>query len=230
MTSEPPLVSGVLTVHNGEAFVEDALRSMLSQTYPRLQIIVINDGSVDGSEAVIRTFGSAIEYHLLPNRGPGQARNEGAARARGSFLSFLDQDDTWDEEKTTRQIDAFNREPDLDLVFGRVHEFYGADVHNPKLRPPLARANGLIPGAMMVRTSAFNKVGPFGMEWRVGEWFDWFARAKDEGLRIQEIDEIVLQRRIHNNNRTLREGSSLGEYAVALKRSLDRQRERGRLP
>src|SRR5687768_8397891 len=88
-----PRVSVVIPCYNGEQFIREAIGSALSQTYPDLEIIVIDDGSTDGSLDRIRSFGKGIRWESGPNRGGCAARNRGIELARGDWVQFLDADD-----------------------------------------------------------------------------------------------------------------------------------------
>ncbi len=106
MSADTPLVSIVIPCYNDEAWVADAIESALAQTWPELEVIVIDDGSTDGSVRVIESFSDRIRWETGPNRGGGAARNRGLAMARGEFVQFLDADDLIKPDKTRRQMDA----------------------------------------------------------------------------------------------------------------------------
>lgn len=113
-----PLVSVVVPTFQRAALLAETLRSALAQTHARIEVLVEDDGSTDGSDAVVAGIGDArLRYGWQPNRGyPAPARNRGIARARGELIAFLDSDDLWDREKLAVEIDAFGREPDLLVV------------------------------------------------------------------------------------------------------------------
>lgn len=114
---EPPLVSAVVPVHNGAGFVADAIDSVLSQNYAKLECIVVDDGSTDPTPDVLRSFGSKIRVISQPNRGVAAARNAGASKARGSLLAFLDADDVWLPTKTTLQVELLSSHPEVALSY-----------------------------------------------------------------------------------------------------------------
>ena len=90
-------VSVILPVHNGERYLADALQSVLEQTRPPDQIVVVDDGSIDRSAQIIKGFGAAFEviYLFQEKKGPAAARNSGLERATGDLVAFLDCDDLW---------------------------------------------------------------------------------------------------------------------------------------
>ena len=114
---EAPLVSAVIPVHDGAGFVSDAIASVFRQTWPRMECIVVDDGSTDGTpEAVKAVGGDRVRYIGQPRSGVSRARNRGIAEARGDLVAFLDADDVWLPEKTSQQLEAFRTNPGLGLV------------------------------------------------------------------------------------------------------------------
>jgi glycosyltransferase involved in cell wall biosynthesis len=99
-----PLVSILIPCYNAEQWVGDAIRSALAQTYEPKEVIVVDDGSTDGSLEVIRSFGEAIRSESGPNRGACEARNRLTALSRGEWLQYLDADDYLLPEKITTQM------------------------------------------------------------------------------------------------------------------------------
>jgi glycosyltransferase involved in cell wall biosynthesis len=99
-----PLVSIIIPCFNAESYVGEAIESALDQTYPVKEVIVIDDGSTDGSLEVIRKFGERVRWESGPNRGGGAARNRGLAIAKGEYIQFLDADDLLDSGKLERQM------------------------------------------------------------------------------------------------------------------------------
>lgn len=100
------LVSVIIPCFNGEAFVEDAIRSALQQTHAAKEVVVVNDGSTDGSLRVMSGFADRIKIVDQPNCGLSAARNRGIAESRGHWLAFLDADDWWDPRFLERSMEA----------------------------------------------------------------------------------------------------------------------------
>lgn len=103
-TASGPLVSIIIPCYNAESFIGEAIESALAQTYPNVEVIVIDDGSTDGSLGVIRTFGDRIRWESGPNRGGCAARNRGIELAAGEWVQFLDADDLLYPDKLARQV------------------------------------------------------------------------------------------------------------------------------
>jgi glycosyltransferase involved in cell wall biosynthesis len=188
---------------------------------------VVDDGSTDRSAQVIKRFGSAVHYVFQPQAGAGAARNRGVELTKGSFLAFHDADDLWTEDKLRLQLAAFAADTGLDVVFGHTEQF-----HSPELNAtvksetycPVGLMPGYLPQAMLVKRSAFDRVGRFDTGWRVGEFLSWYLRAKEVGLRTLMLPDLVLRRRLHETNQGIRERGAATDYVRILKASLDRRR------
>src|SRR5438067_9612199 len=95
-------VSAVIPVHNGENFLAQAVESVLDQTRPVLEVVVVDDGSTDGTAAVAQGFGAPVRHIPQAQSGVSAARNRGVREARGNLVAFLDHDDEWREDKLER--------------------------------------------------------------------------------------------------------------------------------
>lgn len=120
MTSTPPTVSVVIPAYNAASFIERTLESVRAQQYTDYEVIVVDDGSTDGTSEVVRRYlarygmpGQCLEQ---PNRQIAAARNTGMRAARGAYIALLDHDDLWHPEKLRRVMQAFADHPDVDLV------------------------------------------------------------------------------------------------------------------
>jgi glycosyltransferase involved in cell wall biosynthesis len=223
-----PLVSVVIPVYNCEAYLAEAVRSVLAQPYRPLEIIIVNDGSTDRGAEVAQGFADPlVRYFYQENAGIGAARNTGVSLARGGYLAFLDADDTWTPEKLTLQMACFEEDPELDMVFGQVIEFH----ESPSGGPSPARAEleggglaGYFAGTLLIKRESFLRVGPFETRWRVGEFVDWYAKAAELGLKSHLLPAVVMRRRIHETNVGIRRRSSQVDYVRILKQALDRRR------
>lgn len=111
-----PLVSVVIPAYNSERFVDEAIESVLSQSHQRIEVIVVDDGSTDGTAARVRAYGDRVRYFHQANAGVGTARNRGLAIATGDYIAFLDGDDVWQPEKLEVQLEIAARNPESGLV------------------------------------------------------------------------------------------------------------------
>jgi glycosyltransferase involved in cell wall biosynthesis len=117
-----PLVSVIIPCYNGMPWVRHAVRSVLRQTYPNVEVILVDDGSADGSRAAVEAeFGDAVKVIGIANSGPGAARNVGLESAGGENIQFLDADDILTAEKIERSMACFREHPGTDIVFTAIH-------------------------------------------------------------------------------------------------------------
>ena len=111
-------VSVVIPAYNSVATIGRAIDSVLMQTRPPEQIIVVNDGSTDGTAVAVSEYGGRIDSVWQPNAGPGAARNRGIQEAKNSWIAFLDADDEWLPDRLESQIRILQAHPDLAWVTG----------------------------------------------------------------------------------------------------------------
>jgi glycosyltransferase involved in cell wall biosynthesis len=217
--TEAPLVSVVMPVYNAcrtdPHFLREALASVSSQTYRHLEFLIVDDGSTDGTRAVCTEFmdsQNALPIYFLSegNRGQSSARNSGVARARGDYVSFLDQDDIFYPDKLER-VGAL-LQPGVDLVYtdadtidadGRVlmrgiHRDRRFGWPNPKrtAEDVLFRDVFVMPGLMTVSRSAFQRLGAFDESLSGYEDDDFFVRAFLNGT-VRYLPESTLKWRMH---------------------------------
>ena len=226
-----PLISIIITVYNCELYLAEAVESVLAQTYRPIEIIVVDDGSTDGSAKVAQDFGPSVGYFHQSNSGAGAARNCGVALSKGDFLAFFDADDIWAVEKLSLQMAVFQDNPGVDFVFGHVRQFISPELAEDiksRLHCPHREVPGYYASSMLVKRESFSRVGPFETEWRVGEFINWYIKAKEIGLISFLIPEVVTKRRLHANNMSTRERDSKIDYVRILKASLDRRRASGK--
>ncbi len=222
------LISVIIPVYNTEKYLAEAMESVLAQEINPIEIIVVDDCSTDGSLKVAEQFGENIKLLKLgENKGPGSARNAGIKIATGKFLSFLDADDIWTNEKLVGQLTFLEEHPGMDMVFGQVEQFISPelpDEHKSKLRVELTKLPGYVAGGMLIRKDTFMKVGLFDEKLELGEFIDWFSKAKDLGLKYHVTDEVVLKRRIHTSNMGVTKREHLKDYTSLLRAALARKR------
>jgi glycosyltransferase involved in cell wall biosynthesis len=217
-------VSVVIPVRDGERYLGEAIESVLGGTVAPLEIVVVDDGSRDDSAAVAERFGPPVAVARISPSGPAAARAHGAGLARGEWIAFLDADDLWAPDRLAAQLAAAEEDPSLDALFGHAEEFVAPEVAERFA----ARAPGpaVVAGTMLVRRAAYQRVGPFDPSIPYGEFLDWYARARDAGLRMLTLDRVLLRRRVHGANLGAREPERRAAYTRVLKAALDRRRGR----
>lgn len=205
-----PLVTTVMPAYNCARFVGEAIESILAQSYKPVEIVVVDDGSTDGTRDVVRRFGGKVRLLEHEHGGPAAARNAGIAAARGELIAFLDADDLWKDNKLELQAPLFEN-PQVGLVYGN---FDYIDEDSRLIRTRLGRwyrgrifrwimKYGLAwTGTVVVRRAVFDRVGGFDESMPVAE--DW-----DMWLRVSAFYEADYD--IHTlSSYRMREGSLLG--------------------
>lgn len=209
----------VVACHDQAAYVGAAINSILGQTRVPDEIIVVDDGSRDGSADVVRGFGNRVRLIVQPNRGAAAARNTGVAAATGELLAFLDADDLWPATSVACRLENLAG-TGAELVFGRVRQWRGADDCDGPAIP------GRLAGAMLIRRAAFDRVGGFDERYRTAETIDWLARADEAGIVQANCDAVVLIRRIHGENLMIRSVAPAADSLRVLRSAVTRRRAR----
>jgi glycosyltransferase involved in cell wall biosynthesis len=223
-----------MPVYRGERFVSAAIESVLAQTHRSFELVIVNDGSPDGSAREIERFlpHPQIGYIEQPNAGVAIARNTGLANATGAFIALLDQDDIWLPDKLERQVAYLTALPEVGLVHSRVECVDAAG--NPR---PCAGAiwiypfeglcagrmllgSAIAPATVVVRRSCIDNVGPFDQSFApADDWELWIRIARR--YRLGFLDEVTTRYRFHGENVSRdqlvrRVGGAIGEGAAAV--------------
>jgi glycosyltransferase involved in cell wall biosynthesis len=212
--SDPALVSIVIPTYNSASFIGEAVDSCLAQTYPNCEIIVVDDGSTDGTRDLLESqYGERIRYLYQPNAGPSAARNNGIRAARGAFIQFCDADDQLLPSKIERCMEVFQREPDLGVVYTRYqHVEVDGKTPAPLADPPLlsgdtfcdlllSNGNAILTSATLVRREALLEAGLFDERLWCSEDWDLFLRLASR-YAYASIDEVLLLYRWHEGSLT----------------------------
>lgn len=230
MAPPAPLVSCIVPVYNGEAFLGEALDSIVAQRYRPIEILVVDDGSTDGTAGVAAgARGVRVRYARQDNAGGAAARNRGIKMAQGEFVAFLDADDVWPPEKLERQVSRFAARPELDVSLAHVLNFWMPEVAAERIQPQGQRRALPVPGysagTLVTRRRLFARLGLFNSDMRHGDQTEWFVRARELGAVVEVLPEVLLQRRLHANNVSRhRAQASRAQYLDLLKGILDRRR------
>ncbi len=227
-----PLVSCIVPVFNGERYLAEALDSILAQTRRPLEVIVVDDGSTDGSAAVVAKYGAEVSYIHQANAGPAAARNRGLDAARGEFLAFLDADDLWHKDKLVRQMARFEARPELELCSAHMENFWSPEVKREEDRLSdggLAKTQPGVTQAIVARRALFDRIGPFDTALMHRDTMEWLSRAVDAGAVMETLPDILVFRRIHLDNMSRRRGhDDRDELLRSVKATLDRRRGRSK--
>jgi glycosyltransferase involved in cell wall biosynthesis len=223
-----PLVSVVIPVFNGERFLREAAESVLAQKYAPIEILIVDDGSTDGTENVARSLPENVRYLHQTNKGPSAARNRGIEHAQGTLIAFADADDLWPAAKLDLQLPYLIKDPATEIVMGRIQQVRLAETVHGQIQAeefgePAFSVNL---GSTIIRKSVFERVGMFDETMRYSEDVDWFMRAREAGAAIKTIDAVTLFYRQHDENMTRGKSTYQLNILKTLKKSLDRRRER----
>ena len=220
-------VSVIIPVFNGQAYLADSLRSVASQSVSDIEIIVVDDGSTDSTFEVARNFGDPrLRYIRQDRAGAAAARNRGVELANGPLLAFLDADDVWIGDKLSLQIASLQR-GDGEMIFANVEEFITPDRLQElegHLKLHSVSRPFIYASTLLMRRTDFQKVGPFDIQWRLGEFVGWYARAIDLGLKSAVLPQVLVRRRLHDRNTGRLDRAHRGQYTQVIKSVLDRRR------
>lgn len=207
MSLAPPLVSVVVPAYNCSEFIDETLESLFAQDYPNVEIVVVNDGSTDGTLARLSTYAERIRIVDQPNAGAPVARNRGMQAARGDFVCFCDADDIWAKTKIGDQVAYLQAHPDVGMVYCdwyvwepdsqgvfRIPPDFGQETDRQAIDPALS---GWIyhkllldcvclTSSVMFRKSILEQVGEFDPKLWNGDDYNYWLRTS----RITEIHKL----------------------------------------
>ena len=203
-----PSISVILPVKNGAQYLEESLRSVLAQDHQPCEILVLDNESTDETESIVRQF-AADGARFIANHPPlsmAGSLNLGIQLARGELVAFTSHDDIWVPHKLCKQAERFAARPELDYCIALVRPFLDRSITAPPagFRPELVGADvpGYLPETLVARPRAFERAGNFDTSFSQGDDTEWFARARQLGLAMEMIDEVLVHKRLHGNNTT----------------------------
>lgn len=227
-----PLVSLIIPVYNGDRFIAEALDSALNQTYPKLEIIVVNDGSTDTTEQILSPYvqhhSDKLKYHYQENQGSAVARNQGLHLAKGALIAFLDADDVFiRSDKIEHQVSFLNQHPDIGCcqTGWRLIAENGEVIRKiqPWKQHPILSLETWLQwkpirtSALMVRRSDLDAIDGFDGSLRQVHDLDLVVRLTLQGCRSAWVPEISVNYKQHSSN-TTRDGE---QQAQAMLRVLN---------
>ena len=205
-------VSIIIPTYNHARFISDSINSCLEQTYPNIEIIVVDDGSTDNTQEVLEPYLSKIKYIKQKNAGPAAARNQGIQAANGSYLLLLDSDDWLASEQIALQVAELEKRPEYGLVYsawknvdetskkviGEVRPKIEGDV----LKALLLRELFFSPGAALIRKECFEKAGLFEerKEFMRSEDTEMWVRIAAANYCFAYLDEPLFFHRVVKNS------------------------------
>ena len=220
------LVSVIVPVYNRERLVGKTLESILGQTYTDVEIVAVNDGSTDGSLAVLMEHAGRNRGRITvidqPNAGQVKAKNRGISAARGRYIAFLDSDDTWEKEKLSLQMPLFRG--NVGLVYCGINEIDGQG-HVTRTVPPepgvrgdvyrhLLIKNRMTGGAVVVTRESLDEVGLFDESLRAAENWDLWIRISRRFM-VDFVDRPLVNYLKHQGNMS-NDGGRMAEATLSL--------------
>ena len=201
-------VSVVIPAYNAEKCLGETLASVFAQTRPADEILVIDDGSQDNTEAVVKSFGDRVRYIRQSNQGIAGARNVGIHEAKSEWIALLDHDDLMLPEKLQKEMAIAEARPELAVVYSSFDVFYpdGSTKHMPVfpaqgLWPAIRYRTPILPSTAIIRRSALEEVGGFTNVYCVDDWDLWFRLLRRYTTRaFYGISETLTRYRQWDNN------------------------------
>jgi glycosyltransferase involved in cell wall biosynthesis len=230
-------VSAIIPVYNCERYVSAAIESVLAQTYPVHEIIIVDDGSTDGTRAVLESYIGRIRYIRQEKRGVAAARNSGIVHASGDFIAFLDADDLWLADKLQLQMDFLRNHPQYGLVYSDMKTFDETGIlhESVKIWLNMSPPSGWIFKELFAETlfacdatvfakACVDRVGYFDESLAVGEDYNmWLRMARH--FQIGYLDVPLTKYRQHASMTSRRIGKSLIDgvpwEVIAIKKVFD---------
>ncbi|HLG95885.1 MAG TPA: glycosyltransferase family 2 protein [Bryobacteraceae bacterium] len=208
-TEAQPLVSIVTPAFQSERFIEQTIESVLEQDYPKLEYVVMDGGSTDGTLSILRRFSNRLHFISAKDRGAADAVNRGFQQCRGSIWGWINSDDVYCPGAITKAVKQFCGLPDIDIVYGAgqwIDEDGDRIGPYPTLIPfdpeALGRSCGICQPAAFFRREAFEAVGGLNPSLHVAFDYDLWIRLSRE-RRFQAIPELLAESRMHSGNKSL---------------------------
>jgi len=223
-----PRISVIIPTRNRSEFLGDAIASVLAQTVPAQEIIVVDDGSTDETQDLLGKFEGPIRCLYQSHAGPAAARNRGLAAVKGEYIGFLDDDDLWPPDKTGQQLAHLLANPDVGMVLGHTQRVVQRPSASGKrdfehYKKP-ARLFSL--GCGLYRRTLFETVGLFNDRMQFAEDDDWFMRCDELGVHLVFLPEVTQYYRFHESNMTWDRQSRQRFLLHLAKNRMDRARSR----
>jgi len=210
MMTRFPTVSVVIPVYNHEKYIRECVESALDQDYRHLEVTVVDDGSTDATPEILKEFSQRIQYIRQENGGTAAALNNGIRHAKGSLFAWLSSDDVYLAGKIRRQIEEFQKNPSLALIYT---DYIKIDAQGNELElvnvpcPPaeqfvraMLERNFINGSTVLMRMECFEKVGYYDENFRADQDGDMWFRLLKHGYQFGHIPTPFLKYRWHSSN------------------------------
>lgn len=248
-SAPPPLVSVIIPTWNAADFLPATLETVFAQTWPEVEVVVVDDGSTDNTDEVLAGYEGRITLVKLENSGgPSRPRNKGVEKARGEFIAFFDSDDLMEPEKLAEAMEVFAAHPDVDVVCtnfrsidmegGLLKEDYLVEYVNFRehLQPAALNRVGLLDGdaafrqliranfvgtsSVVCRRESLAEVGPFVEEMKNSDDVEMWRRLANHGCRFAFVDRVLHSYRINPDGISARGAKRFPSVIMGLERHL----------
>jgi glycosyltransferase involved in cell wall biosynthesis len=197
------LVAVIVPVRDCERYINEAVDSLLAQTTLPHEIVVVDDGSTDGTPDALARYGDPVRVIRQEPLGQFAAANRGIKVSTAPLLAFLDADDVYPPDSLAVRLARLLADDEPEAVVGRTAQFV-----SPELGPEAANRFHFDPEpilaevfqARLIHRSAFVRVGPLLTDWATSANLEWISRARAAGLRSVTVPDVVVRRRLHGNN------------------------------
>lgn len=205
------MVSVVMSVFNGEAFLAEALESVLDQTFADFEFLIVDDGSHDGTAEILQTFSDRdrrIRILNQDNRGLAVSLSRGISEACGRYVARMDADDISMPDRFAKQVAYLDRHPSVGVVGGAVLQIdtdgkpCGAielPTDSERIRSQIARQSPIAHPTAMIRRKILDDVGAYRSAFRYAQDYDLWLRISEKA-ELANLPEVVLRYRIHDHN------------------------------
>ncbi|MEA2685467.1 MAG: hypothetical protein QOE93_662 [Actinomycetota bacterium] len=221
-------VSVLMTVRDGARYLDAAIRSVLDQTVAPAEVVVVDDGSTDGTLDVLRTFGTAVTVVSQPRTGMAAGLNRALRHARHDVVGYLDADDLWEPDAIECRLARMGAPDRPEAVGGATVQFVSPDLSPTdaaRFGIDGAPVRGALLGALLFRRPTLDRLRPLNESVQRAPTMDWMARARTLGLVVTWIEPVVLRRRIHTSNMSI---TTRGDNYQGMLEVVRRQRHRRR--
>lgn len=219
-------VSAIIPAYNCEKYIVETIESVFAQTHKDIELIVVDDGSTDRTEEIIRSFGARLNYiRQDKNSGPSAARNRGIKESSGAYVAFLDHDDIWLPDKIEEQVRMLEREKDLALVYSNFYYINRSGSIMGKLFDNIKPCRGFVfeelvisnfipTSSVVIRKKVLDETGIFDERFLIAQDYDLYIRIA-ERHKIDFIERPLLKYMVHPD------GASKKRRRITLEEAID---------
>jgi glycosyltransferase involved in cell wall biosynthesis len=226
------LISVIVPAYNRERYIRAALESIYAQDYRPIEVVVVDDGSTDGTASVVRSY-PEVNYIYQENQGPVVARNTGLARCTGELIAFLDADDYWPASKLRIQSDYLKTHPEVGCVIGKSRNFLQEGMELPRWISEdmmTEDGGGWTLGSSLAHRWVFERIGHLNVSFPYGDDLEWCMRIREADIPLSFVSEVLLHRRVHESNISENQNALARDRVRIVKAYMDRRRGRAAKP